>query len=74
MGQMGNSEVGHLNLGAGFVVRQDVTLIDDAIADGSFFTNQVLCETISTVLQRGTPVSYTHLDVYKRQGYHYTNQ
>ncbi len=54
MGQMGNSEVGHLNLGAGFVVRQDVTLIDDAIADGSFFTNEVLRETISTVLKRGT--------------------
>src|SRR5207253_6542108 len=35
-GQMGNSEVGHLNLGAGAVVRQDLTRIDDAIADGSF--------------------------------------
>ncbi|MDQ4045393.1 MAG: 2,3-bisphosphoglycerate-independent phosphoglycerate mutase, partial [Chloroflexota bacterium] len=34
-GQMGNSEVGHLNLGAGAVVRQDLTRIDDAIADGS---------------------------------------
>jgi 2,3-bisphosphoglycerate-independent phosphoglycerate mutase len=38
-GQMGNSEVGHLNIGAGFVVRQDVTMIDDSIADGSFFSN-----------------------------------
>jgi 2,3-bisphosphoglycerate-independent phosphoglycerate mutase len=41
-GQMGNSEVGHLNLGAGAIVRQDLTRIDDAIADGSFADNQVL--------------------------------
>ncbi len=34
-GQMGNSEVGHLNLGAGAVVKQDLARIDDAIADGS---------------------------------------
>jgi 2,3-bisphosphoglycerate-independent phosphoglycerate mutase len=41
-GQMGNSEVGHLNLGAGAVVKQDLARIDDAIADGSFFENEVL--------------------------------
>jgi len=41
-GQMGNSEVGHLNLGAGAVVRQDLTRIDDAVADGSFAANPVL--------------------------------
>jgi 2,3-bisphosphoglycerate-independent phosphoglycerate mutase len=41
-GQMGNSEVGHLNLGAGAVVRQDLVRIDDAIADGSFADNEVL--------------------------------
>ncbi|MFL5869766.1 MAG: 2,3-bisphosphoglycerate-independent phosphoglycerate mutase [Solirubrobacterales bacterium] len=41
-GQMGNSEVGHLNLGAGAVVKQDLARIDDAIADGSFFENPVL--------------------------------
>jgi 2,3-bisphosphoglycerate-independent phosphoglycerate mutase len=41
-GQMGNSEVGHLNLGAGAVVRQDLTRIDDAVEDGSFFDNPVL--------------------------------
>jgi 2,3-bisphosphoglycerate-independent phosphoglycerate mutase len=41
-GQMGNSEVGHLNLGAGAVVRQDLTRIEDAIADGSFARNEVL--------------------------------
>jgi 2,3-bisphosphoglycerate-independent phosphoglycerate mutase len=47
-GQMGNSEVGHLNLGAGAVVKQDLARIDDAIADGSFFDNPALkaaCET-----------------------------
>jgi 2,3-bisphosphoglycerate-independent phosphoglycerate mutase len=41
-GQMGNSEVGHLNLGAGAVVEQDLTRIDDAVAHGSFFDNPVL--------------------------------
>src|SRR6516164_7208741 len=41
-GQMGNSEVGHLNLGAGAVVRQDLMRIDDAIADGSLAANEVL--------------------------------
>ena len=35
-GQMGNSEVGHLNLGAGRIVRMDITRIDAAIADGTF--------------------------------------
>jgi 2,3-bisphosphoglycerate-independent phosphoglycerate mutase len=41
-GQMGNSEVGHLNLGAGAIVKQDLKRIDDAVADGSFFDNEVL--------------------------------
>lgn len=41
-GQMGNSEVGHLNLGAGRVVYQDITKIDKEIEDGSFFTNPAL--------------------------------
>jgi 2,3-bisphosphoglycerate-independent phosphoglycerate mutase len=41
-GQMGNSEVGHLTLGAGSVVHQDLTRINDAIADGSFFDNEAL--------------------------------
>src|SRR5512133_504962 len=38
-GQMGNSEVGHLNLGAGRVVMQDLVRINAAIADGSYFRN-----------------------------------
>jgi 2,3-bisphosphoglycerate-independent phosphoglycerate mutase len=41
-GQMGNSEVGHLNLGAGSVVRQDLTRIDDACVDGELAVNAVL--------------------------------
>jgi 2,3-bisphosphoglycerate-independent phosphoglycerate mutase len=53
-GQMGNSEVGHLNLGAGFVVVQDITLIDDSIADGSFFENEAFNNAIEHVKQRGS--------------------
>ena len=41
-GQMGNSEVGHLNLGAGSVVKQDLMRIDEAVADGSLAANPVL--------------------------------
>jgi 2,3-bisphosphoglycerate-independent phosphoglycerate mutase len=41
-GQMGNSEVGHLNLGAGSVVRQDLVRIDDAVADGSLQRSEIL--------------------------------
>jgi 2,3-bisphosphoglycerate-independent phosphoglycerate mutase len=50
-GQMGNSEVGHLNLGAGAIVKQDLARIDDAIADGTFFENEALlaaCERART--------------------------
>ncbi|MSX02647.1 MAG: 2,3-bisphosphoglycerate-independent phosphoglycerate mutase [Actinobacteria bacterium] len=45
-GQMGNSEVGHLNLGAGAVIRQDLTRIDDAVADGEFDENPVLVDAM----------------------------
>lgn len=45
-GQMGNSEVGHLNIGAGRVVFQELTRIDMAIEDGSFFANTVLLDAI----------------------------
>ena len=44
--QMGNSEVGHLNIGAGRIVHQDLTRIDQAIEDGSFFTNPVLVNAL----------------------------
>ncbi|MEP6956354.1 MAG: 2,3-bisphosphoglycerate-independent phosphoglycerate mutase [Chthoniobacterales bacterium] len=46
-GQMGNSEVGHLNLGAGRIVYQDLTRINQAIADGEFAGNDVLQETFA---------------------------
>ncbi len=48
-GQMGNSEVGHLNLGAGAVIRQDLVRIDDAIADGSFAANPVIDAALADV-------------------------
>ena len=51
-GQMGNSEVGHLNIGAGRVVYQDLTRIDKAIADGGFFANPVLRQAFATVRER----------------------
>jgi 2,3-bisphosphoglycerate-independent phosphoglycerate mutase len=46
-GQMGNSEVGHLNLGAGRIVYQDLTRINKAIQDGEFASNPVLVEAFS---------------------------
>ena len=49
-GQMGNSEVGHLNLGAGAIVKQDLVRIDEAIEDGSLAENEVLLEAL-----RGAP-------------------
>ena len=48
-GQMGNSEVGHLNLGAGRVIYQDLTRINLAIVDGSFFEREVLVSAINQV-------------------------
>jgi 2,3-bisphosphoglycerate-independent phosphoglycerate mutase len=49
--QIGNSEVGHLNLGAGRVVYQDFTRINKAVETGEFFENPVLLEMFSTVKQ-----------------------
>ncbi len=48
-GQMGNSEVGHMNIGAGRVIEQDLPRIDDAIADGSIATLPVLLDLIAKV-------------------------
>src|SRR5947199_125154 len=45
-GQMGNSEVGHMNIGAGRVLYQMLTRIDKAIQDGSFFRNAALVEAV----------------------------
>ncbi|HKI73866.1 MAG TPA: 2,3-bisphosphoglycerate-independent phosphoglycerate mutase [Pseudomonadales bacterium] len=52
-GQMGNSEVGHMNLGAGRVVDQDFTRISKAIEDGSFFDNSVLGNVMSGLAKSG---------------------
>jgi 2,3-bisphosphoglycerate-independent phosphoglycerate mutase len=58
-GQMGNSEVGHLNLGAGAIVKQDLARIDDAVADGSFFENEVLLAACERA--RNSPSGRLHL-------------
>lgn len=49
-GQMGNSEVGHLNIGAGRVVYQDLTKITKAIEDGDFFTNPALLKAVNNAV------------------------
>lgn len=46
-GQMGNSEVGHMNIGAGRIIYQDLTSITKAIEDGSFFQNEAMLEAIN---------------------------
>lgn len=51
-GQMGNSEVGHMNLGAGRVVYQSLTRINKSIADGDFFSNPALLRAVSAVKER----------------------
>lgn len=48
-GQMGNSEVGHLNIGAGRIIYQDSTRISASISEGSFFTNPVLLEALEKI-------------------------
>ena len=53
-GQMGNSEVGHLNIGAGRVVYQDLTRITKAIEDGSFFRNRVLVQAMAKAAGRAS--------------------
>ncbi len=55
-GQMGNSEVGHLNIGAGRVVFQDLLKIDNAVKDGTLKTNQVLLESIAYAKENGRNV------------------
>ncbi len=52
-GQMGNSEVGHMNLGAGRIVYQSLTRINRAVSDGSFFENEVLVTALDKVQGKG---------------------
>ena len=51
-GQMGNSEVGHMNMGAGRIVYQDLTRITKAIEDGEFFDNPVLKDAMQHTIER----------------------
>ncbi len=55
-GQMGNSEVGHLNIGAGRIVFQELARINNAIADGSIKRNEKLLEAIEIAKQKGKPI------------------
>lgn len=55
-GQMGNSEVGHLNLGAGRVVYQEFTRVSRAIRTGSFFTNNTLTDAVDVAISRNAAV------------------
>ena len=55
-GQMGNSEVGHMNLGAGRVVYQDFTRVTKAIRDGEFFTNEALTSAVDKAVAKGRAV------------------
>lgn len=55
-GQMGNSEVGHTNIGAGRVVYQDLTRITKAISDGEFFENDVLVAAMDAAIKEGKAV------------------
>ncbi len=55
-GQMGNSEVGHLTIGCGTIIKQDLVRIDDAIEDGSFRKNIVLRNTMFLAKENNRPV------------------
>ena len=60
-GQMGNSEVGHLNLGAGRIVRMDMTRIDTAIADGSLFSDPTLMGAAAAAEAKGGALHFIGL-------------
>lgn len=55
-GQMGNSEVGHMNLGAGRVIYQDIVRINKDIEDGAFYQNEVLVNAFKTAIQNNKKV------------------
>ncbi|MEW5706554.1 MAG: 2,3-bisphosphoglycerate-independent phosphoglycerate mutase [Actinomycetota bacterium] len=55
-GQMGNSEVGHLNLGAGRIVYQEITRISKSIREGDFFKNKALIEAMEQANKKGAAV------------------
>lgn len=53
-GKAGNSEAGHMNIGAGRVVMQDDVRLDRSMVDGTFFTNEVFISTLEGIVQRNT--------------------
>jgi 2,3-bisphosphoglycerate-independent phosphoglycerate mutase len=56
VGQMGNSEVGHMTIGCGTIVKQDLIRIDDGIADGSFFSNPAFLSAIDRAKKSNRPL------------------
>ncbi|MDB6142035.1 MAG: 2,3-bisphosphoglycerate-independent phosphoglycerate mutase [Pseudomonas sp.] len=60
-GQMGNSEVGHMNLGAGRVVYQDFTRVTKSIRDGEFFENPTICAAVDKAVKAGKAVHFMGL-------------
>lgn len=55
-GAPGNSEAGHLNIGAGKIVHQDVSIIDDQIQNGELFKNRILQESVSNAKKKGSNI------------------
>ena len=60
-GQMGNSEVGHMNIGAGRVIYQELTRISKSIDDGDFFENEELLAAIENVKKNGSEIGRAHV-------------
>ena len=60
-GQMGNSEVGHMTLGCGGILRQDLVAISEAVADGSFYANPALQSAARRAAESGRPLQLTGL-------------
>jgi 2,3-bisphosphoglycerate-independent phosphoglycerate mutase len=60
-GQMGNSEVGHLNIGAGRIVYQELTRINKAVKDGDFFRNPVLQKAFETAKETNSSIHFMGL-------------
>lgn len=60
-GQMGNSEVGHLNIGAGRIVPQELVRISDAVEDGSILSNAALVKVCQEVRQSGGKLHFVGL-------------
>lgn len=71
-GQMGNSEVGHLNIGAGRIVYQELTRINKAIRDGEFFENKVLKQTFEFAKKEHKKVHF--IGLVSKGGVHSTQE